>query len=76
MNEIHYRKYKKFPAVLGTMDIFEADAHATGTVVEYWQGILDIPVERYPNERWYRHNQAIAQKKLAEYIEAQKGMFI
>ena len=54
-------------------DIFEAAAAATNSLVEYWQEILAVPPSAYPDERWYRYNQELVKRKLADHTERLKG---
>lgn len=74
---IKYRTYEPEPGRT-CEDIFEAHAYKTGTVVEYWQSIIDTPIEKYPDHLrgFYAHNQKIAKQRLEEYTESQKGSSI
>jgi len=72
-----FRTYDDLPPNVGE-DIFEGSARERGALAEYWQSIIDQPIEDYPDHLrdFYAHNQRIAKQKLAEYIESQKGMYI
>jgi len=74
---IRFREYTQVPLDVEE-DIFEAAAREKGTLAEYWQSIIDQPIEDYPEHLrdFFAHKQRIVEQKLAEYIESQKGMYI